>query len=78
MYPTVPNVSEYRILQIVAVASIFNKVTELQPLNKGGLYSRVASTFRSLLNTVTRLYLNFTFLSVDIIGHFLKVPTQQV
>ena len=57
-------------LRIVATASIFNKVTELRPLNEGSLYSRAASIFKSLLQIVTRWYLNFTFLSVDIIGHF--------
>ena len=65
-------------LRIVAAASISNKVTELRPLNVGGLYSSEASIFKSLLHTVTRWYLNVTFLSVDIIGHFGRCQPWQV
>ena len=65
-------------LRIVTVAFIFNKVTELQPLNEGSLYSRACSIFKSLRYTVTRWYLNDTFLSVDIVGHYGRCQSWQV
>ena len=55
---------------IVAETSIVNKVTKLRPLNEGGLYLRAASISKSLFHTVTCWYLNVTFLSVGITGHF--------
>ena len=60
-------------LQLVAAASIltrFNKVTELWPSKQGQLVFKSDLYFKSLLHTGTCWYLNATFLSVDIIGHF--------